>query len=65
MRVQLLNRVKNIVAKGEIAHYEQFLLFTIMFSTLIHLLNSLEILYIFAQMLMESYATDLMYVGKD
>ena len=26
MRVQLLNRVENIVAKGEIARFEQFLL---------------------------------------
>ena len=26
MRVQLLNTVENIVAKGEIAYYEQFLL---------------------------------------
>ena len=32
MRVQLLKRVENIVAKGEIAHIEQFLLFATMFS---------------------------------
>ena len=25
MKEQLLNKVKNIMAKGEIAHYEQFL----------------------------------------
>ena len=32
MRVELLNRVENIVAKGEIARNEQFLLFAKTFS---------------------------------
>ena len=32
MGIQLSDRVENIVGKGEIAHCEQFLLYTTMFS---------------------------------
>ena len=32
MGIQLSDRVENIVGKGEIAHYEQFLLFPQFFS---------------------------------
>ena len=34
MRIQLSDRVENIVGKGEIAHYKQFLLFPLCFQKL-------------------------------
>ena len=34
MRIQLSDRIENIMGKGEIAHYEQFLLFSQCFQKL-------------------------------
>ena len=37
MKTKLLNEVENIVSKGEIAHFEQFLLLSIFFSKVVYM----------------------------
>ena len=56
---------ENIVAKGEIAHDQQFLLWPQSFQLyLIIKLSFMEIFQVFVTMFSKSSAADLLYVGK-
>ena len=56
---------ENVVAKGEIAHHEQFHLWPQRFQLYLTIkLSFMDILQIFVTMFSKSSAADLLYVGK-
>ena len=65
LNFHLQTTFENIVAKGEIAHDEQFLLWPQCFQLYLTVkLSFKEILQVFFTMFSKSFAADLVYVGK-